>query len=509
LVDPACATEICDNSLDDDANGLIDCYDPACCDFSACLIQNTQIITPLSYIVAANLNVGDEYYIDRTYTLTSIPSEIDTRTDEWIMTGNNDKGSTSDTFLEFEIEQDSIVYIGYDSRSTSLPDWLVNDFNPTSLTIGVSEAMDHFNVYAQVFTAGTFSLGGNRADGSAGAGSMYIVVVVPACPGTVSITSPQEYHLQTSNNLIVQAQSGSLEAGWGIKFVLDIDTAMEQAVFDYFTPYNVTFAGVTTDEHTVDAFIADESGATISENLAHDQKIQVGVGNYLVTIGDSITEGVGDDDPSDDISLDGRNFGGGFEPILNDTLTGFASVPYTVENEGVGGDTSADGVSTIQAILNAHPEAQRVLVMYGTNDARPWLPVPSGKGLNDGSAGYPGSYKANIQQIIDAINGDSKEVCLAKVPIALGDSTSSTPYPDPDSGARSVLIKEYNDVIDELVSNPLNNIIVSPPDFYNYFKNVDPSTNRPRYEDQYIDNLHPNGEGYKSMELLWFQSLTQ
>ena len=54
-----------------------------------------------------------------------------------------------------------------------------------------------------------------------------------------------------------------------------------------------------------------------------------------------------------------------------------------------------------------------------------------------------------------------------------------------------------------------NNITITPPDFYNYFKHIDPGTGNPRYEDQYADNLHPKGVGYQSMAGLWFDALTQ
>jgi lysophospholipase L1-like esterase len=175
----------------------------------------------------------------------------------------------------------------------------------------------------------------------------------------------------------------------------------------------------------------------------------------------------------------------------------------------VGGDTSVDGLNYIPTALGLYPDARRYLLQYGTNDARPWAPVPSGKGLNPGDPGYPGTYKDNMQQIIDAINNAGQEVCLAKIPIALGDTVNSVPYVDPDTGARSVLIKEYNEVIDEFENDPSNDITVTPPSFYNFFKEIDPGTGNPRYEDQYADNLHPNGIGYQSMAGLWFDALTQ
>jgi len=146
--------------------------------------------------------------------------------------------------------------------------------------------------------------------------------------------------------------------------------------------------------------------------------------------------------------------------------------------------------------------------MDGTNDADPFLPIPSGKGLYPGDPGYPGTYKDNMQQMIDAINGMGKQVCLAKPPITLGDTLDGIQYVDPDTGVTNLQIKEYNQVIDELVNDLFNYITISPPNFYNYFKEIDSATGDPRYKDQFIDNLHPNGIGYQSMAQLWFDALT-
>jgi len=232
--------------------------------------------------------------------------------------------------------------------------------------------------------------------------------------------------------------------------------------------------------------------------------------HQIITLGDSITEGYGDDIVADDISEDGKNSGGGFQPILNNSLTAYEKgFPQNIVNEGVGGDTSADGVAFIPTALSLYPGAKKYLLMYGTNDSDPFFPIPSGKGLHPGDPGYPGTYKDNLQQMINAINAAGKQVCLAKLLITLGDTPNGVRYVDPDIGRRSQLIKEYNEVVDELVNDPSNHITVTPPDFYNYFKEVDPATGDPRYEDQFSDNLHPNGIGYQSMAALWFGALTQ
>ncbi|MEA1867766.1 MAG: discoidin domain-containing protein, partial [Thermodesulfobacteriota bacterium] len=323
--------------------------------------------------------------------------------------------------------------------------------------------------------------------------------VVPS----VVILEPDSNHLQASPDIYVLVDA-CLAPGQGVKILLDGGL---QGIEDYWPPYETTFEGVSLSEHTVEAVVIDEYSNEVTGTWTHYQVWNVGIGDYYVAMGDSITEGYGDDNASDDVSSDGRNSGGGYEPILNNLLTAALSYPHNIINEGVGGTVSFDGASSIHTLLEKHPDAQRFLVQYGTNDARPWLPVPSGLGLEPGEGGYPGSFKDNMQQIINAINVDSRETCLAKAPIALGNGYDSEPYPDPDIGQRSVLIKEYNEVVNELVNDLSNQIDITPPDFYSYFNYYDPATGSYRYEIEYADNLHPNGQGYHSMAEQWFEAL--
>lgn len=209
-------------------------------------------------------------------------------------------------------------------------------------------------------------------------------------------------------------------------------------------------------------------------------------GDYYVAIGDSITFGSHDDYPPDDTSSDGRNTGGGYEPILNDLLTAEKGYPHTVENEGFSGETAADGLARIQGIIDSHPDARYFLVMYGTNDAFLDLPpVPSGLGLNPGDPGYSGSYKDYMQRMISAIIAAGKTPYLAKVPYTSDPLISDT------------YIRNYNFVIDELIFD--NEILVIPPDFYSHFQS---------HPGELDDGIHPNGIGYQSMADRWFDALT-
>ncbi len=321
---------------------------------------------------------------------------------------------------------------------------------------------------------------------------------------SVTITEPQDNHLQTGNEIYVHANACLENSQQGVKFIIDGGPSSGGAEYsDYNPPYEIVFDGMNLSEHVVEAFVIDGNGDEVAGQWAYDQIFNVGIGTKYVAIGDSITFGVGDNNAADNISNDGRNSGGGFEPILNNLLTSYTNYPNSIFNEGVEGAMSIDGATSINEMLFEYPDSTGFLVLYGTNDSNIFLPVPSGKGLDPGDPGYPGTYKDNMQQIVNAVKNAGKEVALAKVPVALADCKSCDPYPDPldtSSTTKNKLIEEYNAVIDELYFDAANNIMVIPPDFFNYFGIY--------YENEYADWLHPNGIGYNSMAELWFNALT-
>lgn len=136
------------------------------------------LLRPDTYRVAG-LKEGDKYYLDRDYVLRSIPSELSTGKEQWIMTKNNDKGNGSDSFLEFTISHPCYVYVAYDRRASSIPYWLNDQFNPTPMRVTVSDRMGYFDLYEQYFSQETIKMGGNLASGARGAGSNYIVIIQP------------------------------------------------------------------------------------------------------------------------------------------------------------------------------------------------------------------------------------------------------------------------------------------------------------------------------------------
>lgn len=318
--------------------------------------------------------------------------------------------------------------------------------------------------------------------------SLFLTFIGCGSDGSSNINS--DYNITITSS----ANSNGIILPFG---VLDINLGSDQSYSIY----------PNVDYYIWDVYVDGISvGATsnyLFENITNSHTIEVFFSkeHLYVTLGDSITFGYGDDIPNDDESYDGKNVGGGYQPILNDLLTVYKNgFPFDIVNEGIDGTTSADGVLTIESLLIQYPEAKLFIVQYGTNDSNPMLQVPSGKGLNVGDYGYAGSFKDNLQRIVSAVKDAGKEICIAKPPIVVH-------YADPDLDPRNILLREYSEVIDELVYYPTNTIAIEPPDFYNYFREIDPITNKPRYYDQYIDGLHLNGKGYQSMAKLWFNAL--
>jgi hypothetical protein len=116
------------------------------------------------------------YYTDRDYELTNIPSEyigLDT-----VITPNDDRNLTDATgYLTFEMPYDGTVFVAFDSRADSLPDWM-NGFIYTGYNIYTSlSTQPHLKVYSKSYSEGDcINFGANKAPGfSGGVVSNYIV----------------------------------------------------------------------------------------------------------------------------------------------------------------------------------------------------------------------------------------------------------------------------------------------------------------------------------------------
>ena len=278
----------------------------------------------------------------------------------------------------------------------------------------------------------------------------------------VAISSPLAYSVDVDNSFTARAVVLNLPAGGSVSFSRD---GSEIAAAGSGNSYYRSFAGVPTGNYSVSAIVRYADGT----EAASDTNSMVGTGgDYYVSVGDSITNGVGDEDDSNNDSADGRIVSTqGYQSRLADALP----APAVVFNEGIEGETAADLVLRIDSILERHPGANKVLVLIGTND--------SGSGVTADTFG------GRVDTIADSIVDAGKVVWLAEI--------LPTNPPDLDAG-RDTFIRNYNLQIQGIVGG---NIFLGP-DFYFFF---DGETTL------YDDTLHPNDLGYQEMADRWAAKL--
>ena len=135
---------------------------------------------------------------------------------------------------------------------------------------------------------------------------------------SVVITAPVDEYLQSSGASLTASAQACLNpvqnAGWGVQFKLDGANPI-----NVFTPpYQATYTGLSKAEHVIDAYVINSTGGVVTGTGTHDQVKEIGIGDYYVTMGDSVTWGAGGTTVT---SSDGRDTGSGYEPLLNNQLT--------------------------------------------------------------------------------------------------------------------------------------------------------------------------------------------
>jgi hypothetical protein len=125
-------------------------------------------------VVSSGLVVGAQQYVDRTYTLSAVPSALAGAT--FIRTANDDKDAApgSASFLSFDVNADVEVFVALDPRLTP-PAWMQTGWTDTGLDLGSTDNAKQFNVYKRAYAAGRVILGSN-VDAPKGLG-MYTVAV--------------------------------------------------------------------------------------------------------------------------------------------------------------------------------------------------------------------------------------------------------------------------------------------------------------------------------------------
>lgn len=153
-------------------------------DPSTLQITNVLAQSPVAgrlYEVHDNLQTGDLVYTDRSYTLLSLPAAY--LGQQYIRVANNDKVSTADDFLTFDVNVPVQVIVAHDSRIPYPPTWINTWAGAGVEVLILDEAVNAqqvtYNIYTKTFPAGTVTIGGNQAPDPLPTGncSNYIIII--------------------------------------------------------------------------------------------------------------------------------------------------------------------------------------------------------------------------------------------------------------------------------------------------------------------------------------------
>ncbi len=148
-------------------------------------------------------NNGNQYYTDRSYTLTDVGPFAGM---DMIKTLNDDRNNTmSSDYLKFTTNLSGWVYVAYDRRATTPPNWLTSTFTKIDCKIYTSlSSQGWLDVYKRAVEEGEcVNLGGNRGPGfSGGTVSNFIVLessenVGDECDGHVECTLDSKFNRVT------------------------------------------------------------------------------------------------------------------------------------------------------------------------------------------------------------------------------------------------------------------------------------------------------------------------
>ena len=175
------------------------------------------------------LTSGADVYIDRNYTYTTIPAAYEGSLA--LKTADDDKNSSGDTFISYNVDQAITVYVAHVDNGTNLPVWL-SSWNNTGDILTTTDR--NLFVYEKDFAAGTVTLGGNG-----GAPSMYTAFIVG--DPSVSIVS-------LSANPTTVVTNGSTTLNWSSTNTTDC-TASGDWFGSKATSGSQTITGLITDSN--------------------------------------------------------------------------------------------------------------------------------------------------------------------------------------------------------------------------------------------------------------------
>jgi len=123
------------------------------------------------------LTAGGLVYVDGAVTLSVLPDSMNAM--YLLKTALGDRENTSETFLTFTLDQSTVLYVAYDQRVAVPPNWLKNNFMPTTKSISLSDRSTSLRIWRRAVSSGKVTWGGNKAVGFSATGDygMYLVML--------------------------------------------------------------------------------------------------------------------------------------------------------------------------------------------------------------------------------------------------------------------------------------------------------------------------------------------
>jgi lysophospholipase L1-like esterase len=360
-------------------------------------------------------------------------------------------------------------------------------------------------------------------DGSLGSGSVGLYargaasfdnlsVVANDTSPRVVISAPLAYSLYPGGprNLNASAIALSAPAGANVAFELDGQPCNASS-----QPQSGRFVATCTNaqpgEHVLEAILRTAQFA----ELDRDTNAAVGVGleavgsNHYLALGDSITNGIGDNYAADNISADGRSIGiQGWASVLGERLTDTAGYPNLVSVEATPGDRSDQLlIERLPSILERNPLPNKALILIGTNDSNNSIALPSGAGCNyDQPGGCDNTFKGYLLDIISDLP-NAVEAIVSLLPPAFGEGANTGPILNPlNNVQRTQRIRSYNQVIEQEVVTR-SGVRLGADLFSCFLRAADGQGPAINHFSLFEDNLHLNGLGQRVMAELLHDAL--
>ncbi|KKW30060.1 MAG: hypothetical protein UY72_C0024G0007 [Candidatus Uhrbacteria bacterium GW2011_GWD2_52_7] len=404
----------------------------------------------------------------------------------------------------------SAIDDGSDLPVLTLFVWKDGAEKPAVPTLQVTDSVNHY-------TMGAFSLGKASTtpyayyDDVAQYGSAPVLTVtspaasVAGAPNVATLAIEDEGgtfyipYIQTSTTLNVAASATSVPVGGGVEFVLNEGLAGEQSTIDLSSAYTASFSSLAKGEYTLDVYVLQSDGVTrYATASSHVERTDIGIGDIITVIGDSITDGSSGtvnsidveswlDADAGTVSADNRQFpqhgvnsgsyNEGYFTDLNDKMATYYDYPVFFMNEGVSGIRANNYSTTMNAAWQTRQLAlapNKWIISLGVNDA--W---------NDLAASTVVAPLTSIVNTLISTYGASAANIYLNYPIYDNRTSVNAAVPV------DTYLSAYPAVYDTLRAD-LG--LAGGADFYNTFANY--------YATDYRNLVHPNATGYVRMARL-------